>query len=369
VQARTGSDDIINQMQKRLDGEKNWDFLLDKASIGFSGLSHTDSEQVLSRKFGGVQNPQANAKHSHSWDWDANSKYTLFHPKYDLFASETMQYSSTFTAQSSGPRSESQSRNQFALDWGAYWRPWSSSKQLPQISGVFAGRFETQLAIPLTSITLNPLTLNASSSTLSFEQGRTRLLLGRTGLRFQERKSFVEAGLEGGKNLNAIQEFRVLTAPGGPVVTCSLQASQNLSKCLNTFNQNNPLTPVTQDSKVTVMRKPQPRYGAYWNMGLTVPINSKVSYNFRESSDYFFNSSGDNSADTRFRHELVNSLKFMVYPNLSFEPTYTIFLYENKLDYNFLAQQKYAVQINYSLDWSNFHERNQQLRYKKSNSQ
>jgi hypothetical protein len=359
LRAPAGPDDVVRQMQRRLDSEKNWDFLLDKLSLGFSGLTHTDSEEILSRKFSGVQNAQVNAKHSHSWDWDANSKFTLFHRKHDLFVSEGMQYSSSFTAQSSGPRTESQSRNQFALDGGTYWHPWSSDKQLPQVSSVFAGHFETQVANPLTNISLSPL------PPLIFKQGRTRLLLGRTGLRFQDRKSFVEAGLEGGATLNAIQEFRVLTAAGGPLVTCTLQASQSLSKCLNTFNQNNPQTLITSQSKVSVVRKVQQRYGAYWNMGLAVPINPTISYNFQESSDYFFNTSGDNSADTRYRHQLVNSLKFLVFPNLSFEPTYTIFLYENKVDHHSLVQQQYTVKVNYSFDWSNWHESTQQLRYKK----
>jgi hypothetical protein len=129
------------------------------------------------------------------------------------------------------------------------------------------------------------------------------------------------------------------------------------------------LTPVNPASLVSVVRRPQERYGAYWNMGVSVPIKPTVSYNFQDTSDYFFLSSGDNSADTRFRHQLVNTLKFTVFPNLSFEPTYTIFLYENKADYHFLLQQQYTVKINYSFDWSNWNESKQQLRYKKPSSQ
>jgi hypothetical protein len=91
---------------------------LDKLTVGFSGLSHSYSEQDLSQNVGGVQNAQVNAKHFHSWDWDANNKVTFFHPKMDWFASEGLQYSSNFVAQTSGPRSETQSRNLFAVDGG-----------------------------------------------------------------------------------------------------------------------------------------------------------------------------------------------------------------------------------------------------------
>ncbi len=362
-------DDASKQIQKRVDAEKNWDLSLDKASVGFSALTHTDSEQTLSSKFGGVQNPAVNAKHTHSWDWDANSKLTFFHPKSDEFVSEGLQYSSSFASQISGPRSETQSRNQFALDGGTYLHWWEENKQLPMWSWVAAGHFETQVANPLTSIGLNPVPLSippsTSPSTLNFLQGRTRLLLGRTGARFEDRKSYIEGGVEGGRTLNAIEAFRVTTAPGGPVVTCFLEAAVSLSTCLNTFNQNNPPTPVTTSSRVEVVRSPQDRYGAYWNIGLNFPMSPTVSYNFQDTSDYFFNSSGDNSADTRFRHQLVNSLKFAVFPNLSFEPTYTIFVYENKVDYHLLVQQQYTVKINYSFDWSNWHESRQQLRYQK----
>jgi 5'-nucleotidase, C-terminal domain len=364
-----GADDIRNEMSKRVGVERKWDFSADKLSIGFTALTHSDSEQALSGKFGGVQNSQVNAKHTHSWEWDANTKLTIYHPKNDYFLSEGLQYSSSFTANLSGPLTETQSRNQFAVDAGTYLHPWYKDKQLPQVSAVLSEHFETQAGNPITNVNLSPVPPSTSSSTLSFFQGRTKLLLGRAGARFQDRKSFAEAGLEGGQTLNSIEEFLVTTSVGGPVVPCFLKASISLTKCLNTFNKNNPLTPVTPDSKVRVLRSPQPRYGVYWNMGLTVPIKATISYNFQEASDYFFLSSGDNSADTRFRHQLIHTLKFTVFPNLSFEPTYTIFLYENKLDYNFLLQQQYSVKINYSFDWSNWHESKQQLRYKKTGTQ
>lgn len=366
--AQVPPDNIGAEMQKGVDAQPNWDFSLEKMSVGFSALTHTDSEQTLSQEFGGVQNSQVNAKHSHSWDWDANSKFTLFHPKLDWFLSEGLQYSSSFQAQLTGPSSETQSRNLFAVDGGSYLHPWSNSKDLPQLSLVLSGHFETQVGNPITNINLNPVPPSTNSSTLTFKQGRTNLLLGRTGLRWQDRKSYVEGGLEGGQTLNAIERFDVLSS-GGPLVPCLLEASLSLTKCLNNFNKSNPSTPVTPTSAVSVVRKPQDRYGAYWTMGVTVPINPTISYNFQDTSDYFFLSKGDNSADTRFRHQLVHTFKFTVFPNLSFEPTYTMFFYENKLDYHFLFQQQYSVKINYSFDWSNWHESKSDLSYKKPSPQ
>jgi hypothetical protein len=54
---------------------------------------------------------------------------------------------------------------------------------------------------------------------------------------------------------------------------------------------------------------------------------------------------------------------------LSFEPTYTMYFYENKLDYNFLFQQQYSIKINYSFTLSNWNEGKRQFKYKKPASQ
>jgi len=369
--APPGLGDIANQMQKRVDALPNWEWAFTQLSVGFSGLSHNYSESTLSQYFAGVLNSQVNAKHSHSWDWDVDSKFTLYHSAWDLFAQETMQYSSAFTANLQPPRTESQARNLFAFDWGTYLHLLQSrGKGLPQLSLVLSGHFETPVADPIVNVNLKAIPPSTSSSTLTFDQGRTNLLLGRAGMRWQNRKSYIEGGLEGGQTLNAIRQYNVLPAPGATPLPCPLIAEESLTTCINNYNipgngQPPPANPVTSSSQVTLTRSSQERYGAYWNIGLIVPVYPTISYSFQDTSDYFFLSNGDNSADTRFRHQLINTVKFNVFPNLSFEPTYTVFLYENKLDYHFLFQQQLAVKINYSPDWSNWHEFWQQMRYKK----
>jgi len=367
----SGADSVKQRAQCDLNEKPNWDFALTKFSLGFAGLSHNGSEQTLSQNFGGVLNSQVLAKHFHSWDWEGDSRFTRYYRNLDLFVAETLQYSSNFVSQVSGPRSETQSNNLFAIDGGTYLHPLSfygKTKKLPQASLVLSGHFETQVGNPIVNLNLNPIPPSTMSSTLSYFQGRTKLLLGRTGVRFQDRKSYVEAGLEGGQTLNAIRQFNVLSSAGVPV-PCMLEASVSLTKCINNYNMLNPAAPITPASQVTVLRSAQDRYGAYWLMGLNVPLATKVSYNFQDTSDYFFLSSGDNSTDTRFRHQLVNSVKFAVWQNLSFEPTYKIFLFENKVDYHFLFQQQYGVNITYSFDVSNKHEAGKELQYKPPSAQ
>jgi hypothetical protein len=47
------------------------------------------------------------------------------------------------------------------------------------------------------------------------------------------------------------------------------------------------------------------------------------------------------------------------------EPTYSIFLLENKIERHFLFQQEFAIKINLAFDWSNWRERSQPLQYQK----
>ncbi|HEV2988264.1 MAG TPA: 5'-nucleotidase C-terminal domain-containing protein [Candidatus Angelobacter sp.] len=346
--------------QKKVENQANWNWSFDQLSVGFSGLSHTGTEQEVSQKFSGVLNPVVAVPHTHSWEWDVNSALTLYRPRADWFVSERLQYSSTFTSQVPGPRAETQPTNQFVLESGGRLHLYHQNKELPQLSLALYGHFETSVGNPITT-----LQIANSAFPLVFDQGRTYLLLARSGLRWEDRKSYIEAGLEAGPSLNAIRQFDVLVAPGGPTETCRLQASVSLTNCINNFNLAHLATPVTNTSTVGVQRGPQDRYGAYWTMKVVVPINDTVSYNFQEFSDYFFLAGADNSADARFRHRLVHTLKFMVLPNLSFEPTYTLFFFENKLDYNFLLQQQYSVKMNYSFNFSNRHEWKRQFKYKK----
>lgn len=352
--------------QHKLESRSNWEWSLDKLSIGFSGLAHTYSEQALSQQFAGVLTSDALAAHTHEWDWKVTDTFTRFNPKVDLFLSQKLEYSSVFTAQLGAPASESQSVNQLTFDEGAYVHlaeSWNR-KELPQFSLALYSHVFTQAGNPIASVNLNAVG-NAPASTLTFRQGRVAVALGRAGLRWQDRKSYAEGGLEGGQTLNAIQQFNVSGTP----LHCTLGPGDSLTTCLNNFNQAQGAAAITPSSSITTSRGRQDRYGTYWKLGITVPVSSKVSYGLEETSDYFFLSAHDNSADTRFAHRLENSVKFSVFPNLSFEPTYTIFLFENKIDYNFLLQQQVAVKINYSFHVSNWRQSQQGFRYKKPESE
>ncbi|HEV3220834.1 MAG TPA: 5'-nucleotidase C-terminal domain-containing protein [Candidatus Acidoferrales bacterium] len=360
-------DSIAVFTEKEAEERPRWELYFDQLSVGFTDLAHNYSETTLGNLYGGVLDSQVTAKHSRNLTYNVDGKWTFFHRRFDLFFSPSLNYSSTITAQASGPPSETQSTNLLTLDFGTNIHI-RNQMELPNLFWVIDAHLETQVADPFTSIKL-ATTANPGALPLNFSDGRTHLLLQRSGLRWQNRKSYIEGGLEGGATLNSIKEFDIHDLTGTVVLSC-LETSVSLQNCITNFNKTAPSSEqITSQFTVTAPRDLIPRYGAYWNLGLTVPFRSNISYTLTDTGDFFFNSSGDNSANTRLRNNIVQSLQFFVLPNLSFEPTLTIYLYENKVNYDFLFQRQYMVKINYSFDWTNRHETGRELQYKKPTTQ
>lgn len=355
--------DIVGKTDERVQERPTWQFSLDKLAIGFSGLWHVEDEKTVQQNFGGIRNTQVTAKRFHSWDTEINDQFTRFRTNEDWFMSSSLRYSAKFTANSSPPRSTDQPFDLFSSDAGSYLHLLPFGKQLPQLQWLNSAHFETQPFTPYATVNINALTANGSSSTLTFVPDRSFLVLGRTGPRWQDRKSYIELGGEAGSNLDAITRFDLVN-PDGTVIPCPLTAKQSLKKCVDNFNQSNPLNPITPNTTVFTRVATRPRYGIFWNSQVKVPFRPQLDYEMKNTGDYFFNSSGDNSTDSRFRHTLDQTVKFSVFPNLSFEPTYTIFLFENKVDYHFLFQQQFAIKINYAFVWNNNRDKKQQWGYK-----
>jgi len=355
--------DIVKKTDEGIQNRPTWQFSLDKLAIGFSGLWHLQDEKTIQQNFGGIRSTQVTAKRFHSWDTEINDQFTRFRTNEDWFVSSSLRYSSKFTANSDPPRTTDQPFDVFSSDAGSYLHLHPFGKQLPQLQWLNSAHFETQPFTPYSSVTINALKPNESSSTLTFVPDRSFLVLGRTGPRWQDRKSYIEAGAEAGSNLDAVTEFDLLN-PGGVLILCPLTAKQSLGKCVNNFNKANPTAPITPATTVLTRVATRARYGLFWNSRVQVPFAPQLGYEMKNSGDYFFNSGGDNSTDVRFRHTLDQTVKFSVFPNLSFEPTYTIFLFENKVDYHFLFQQQFSIKINYAFVWNSNRDKKQQWGYK-----
>jgi hypothetical protein len=339
--------------------QPRWEFLFDTLSIGFNGVSHTGTEASLANTFGGVLDSTVTAKRSRAVSVNEHGEFSYYTQRLDWFVAPTLAYSAQDISQISGPVSETQAANNVSVDFGAYLHT-RQTKELPNLFWAVYGHFETTAVNPITTLKLGAPAV-ASPATFIFTPGRTNLLLGRLGPRWQNRKSYIEAGLEGGKTLNSVQNYRILNASTGTLIEICDESFESLQTCVNTGQS----IPAGTSISIATTRVPLARYGVYWQTGLTVPIRPTISYNLAEKSDFFFLSSGDDSANTRYRHELDQSLQFYVFQNLSFQPSLTLYLYENKVAYNRLFQQQYAVKINYSFDWKNWHESKTELKFKK----
>lgn len=359
------SHDFLANVDQLIQDRSSWMFSLDKAAIGFSGLWHLDDEATIQQQFGGIRDPKVTAKRFHSWDTDVKDQLIRYQPNLDLFISNTLRYSSKFTGNPNGVRTIDQPQDTLAFDGGAYLHP-LRKKMLPQLEWLASAHFETQAFTPYSSVNLNALVANGSSSTLTFAPDRSFVILGRTGPHWQDRKSYAEMGVQAGANLDAITAFSFSNPGAALIPPCILQASQSLGKCANNYNKANPLNPITPATKVITDVTTRSRYGLFWNSHTVVPFHPRLSYTMDNTGDFFFNTGGDNSTDLRFRHQLDQAVKFFVFPNLDFEPTYTIFLFENKVDYTFLFQQQFAIKINYAFAWTNARDKKQQFEYQKS---
>jgi hypothetical protein len=333
-----------------------WSLAMEKMSISYSALFHRFSEPELSNLLGGVQ--ASDATTARYFNWNVDEKLTLlrsYRPA-DFFASQDLTYIAKFTATDFGPAKPNQSTNALDFDTGTYLHP--KGRIVPHYDFAAYLHFYTQAFTPIQTLTVTPVVPNGPKA-LNFELGRTFSALGRLGPRYHDRHSYIEAGIEGGSDFNAIESFQFKDSSGaniGPL--CFLTAEQTLQACAKASPA------VNTDSHVQVGREGRQRTGLYWHGYLNVPVFPKVSESFEDQGDFFFNNSGDNSTDTRLHSLLTNKITFQFLPNLAFSPTYQLLLYENKVGHHFLWQQQAALSLDFYFNLTNLRIRRTQLEYK-----
>jgi hypothetical protein len=246
------------------------------------------------------------------------------------------------------------------FDTGSYFHL-SGDRTVPHWDVSTALHLETQFATPITQLKVTPANpADPHDNTLNIEVGRTWTLLGRIGPRWHDRRSYIEGGIEGGRDLNAITSFQFVNQQEATIGPPCIPSSNNpLQACV----KGNPV--IDTNSGVQVLRMGRPRTGIFWHALLGVPIIPRVTESLENEGDFFFNSSGDNSTDTRLRHLMTNKITFQVFPSLSFSPTYQLFLFRNKVDDHFLWQQQATITIDFSFNLTNRRVRRTEFEYKK----
>jgi hypothetical protein len=319
---------------------------LENLSVGFNALAHEFTQNGLVSRFSGVVDQQANQPKFHSLDFDDHVKFLRSYNKVDFYAAQAIQYSAKYTQQTNFPASVSQSMNRLSGEIGVYWHPQHERIQIQSwLSLVMAARTEAAIVDPEQLFKASNPSVSQSPFPVRAEFPRTWLTLGRTGLRGEKNKSFFEVGLEGGEAFGAFSDFRFFDPVSNTfLLECPLIARVSLGSCVQ--NSKN----LIPGAKFVVSQTDRSRYGFYGKWRLVLPIGSKVQLQAADEGDLFFNSGGDNSTDTRYRNQLTESIQFNVFPSLSFEPQYILFLYSNKVDYHFLWQQQTQIKVTWSFD-------------------
>jgi hypothetical protein len=341
-----------------------WRFSLDKTSIGFAIQRHSDSQANLNKNFGGVQNPQATAPRSHSWNIDQEASYTFNHHVWDFVSTEALLYNAAFTDAKSGAyRNQNQATDSFTLSLGPRFHL-PAKRKLPHWGIGTYFHYDTQPFRFEQSLNLtNPITGVNVETPLQFFQPRVHTLTDRLSIGRYDQKSYFEVGLEGGRAFGAFDQFDIYTN-GVLVLTCVPSATVSLPKCVG--NHGDVVTPT---SLVRTIQTNRARTGLYWHSFLNFPVGKRMSASLENQGAFYFNNAGDNSTDTRLQHLVTAKYSFQVWPSLSFGPTYQIFLFENKQAYQSLWQQQAMLTINFNFNLTSRRIAASQLRYQPTQPQ
>jgi hypothetical protein len=230
-----------------------------------------------------------------------------------------VRYNVQYTGQPNLPRLVNQKDNLWSTDSGVKFH--LPHRKLWDVEPTVTFHTETQFWNPLPNF-IESL-VGKPTVAQPFDLSRTYLLLPRAGVRFVDRISWIEVGLESGGELNAV---RLVTTQVPPPAT----------------------------GMQTLIKRPNIRVsGAYWNWHIIVPFSSSISWQIDENGDYFFNNRDDNPTDTRFLSDSETALNFKVWPSLSFAPTYEIFVYSNKVQSTWFWQGQASLKMKVRFDFWN----------------
>jgi hypothetical protein len=166
---------------------------------------------------------------------------------------------------------------------------------------------------------------------------RSLLLLGRVGMRWQNKSNVFEIGGQAGREMRALRGYRFDT-PGREPFECPVESGRSLAKCIEDNSKAD--GPISVNSTRNVMVEGRPRAGMYWNSVFSIPFTPKVKYEVTQDADYFFVNFADRSTiDTKFRYNAKNSLRLMIWPNFSIGPTVEFLMFQNHREFDPLSQK------------------------------
>jgi hypothetical protein len=368
-------------------------YQLQQLQATFNDYHPTESDYQLGQVFGGVSDSRALQPHSSTIDLENNFRMFWESRHYDIGLATLLTYTKNIKGSSSGSANNvSYSNNQFSVGpvlqlhlgseahWGRFLRKKWNSKSPPdyklvlslfQVTGqvqrsrfAFAEDSQFTKQDPPLSLSLQRLFEPNLQWGAGPRVGFRHEFYGGKQWFWPDKTSFLEGGYQFSFQHSVLTAMDLLNPNNSPayqVVTCSLEGGAGLAACVKAA-QTADKTPgdviVGPSTQFKGLYAPGSVFtrGWYWTSSLNFPLSSSkarpISALLQSSGDYFNDLGVSNQYATQTRFDVTSSLglQFPVFGNLSFVPQYTIFLYENQNNRDWLAARTLAIALRWTFD-------------------
>ena len=332
-------------------------FSLKNFSIGIKDLDNNRTDDSLKEHFAGVPTSGVNSQENRTLSLGVDARLSYFADKHEFFLDGGIDYERYSQGDPPVAKGISLNRNKVFASPGVVWwrRP---GREQPNVGAVASVYVETQLEAPFSVFTLK----TPAADQLRIPQKRGLLVMGRLGVRWQNKSNAFEIGGQWGKEFRALEKYH-FENPGGTPVDCRVDAVITVTACIEK-ESTPPDGRIVSSSIPSAVLQRRPRAGMYWKHTFSFPISPRLKYEATQDADFFFkNFDSDTSIDTRFRHNFKNRLSLMVWPNFSIGPTFDLFMYQNKGDNrSFLFQRSFGFETKLNFDIFNRRERKAQIK-------
>jgi hypothetical protein len=355
--------------QLEVERRRIWTFSLRKLSFGFTTLKNNMTDAQVDERFGGISTSGVTAHRNRGITVKMETRSAISWHKHELFLEGGVDYQDVSKGRANDDMEFDMITNRFTVDPGWIWRIYRDRSK-PHVATVFSVHLETPFRRPIETFFLSSRTVIDPVNNISIRdrfvisQERGFLVLPRVGLRWQNRDStYFEVGFQRGKEFDAFTGYQFVTGSNAPV-TCVPDAKKTIVSCIDEKSRE-PNPTITKNSVASAILMDRPRSGFYWKSNFTLPFGRKVKYEFSDEGDFFAkNFDSDLVTDTRIRDYSKHSVKFSVFPSLSFGPALNVLLYQNKINKNWLTQKQFSLEATISFDFYNRREKSVQLRNK-----
>ncbi len=359
ISTAEGTADALEQVTQR---RPIWTLSLRNLSVGFTGLYKDLSDKEITDNFAGVSTSGVNATKTQTLTTALNLTGSRRSHRNESFFDFGVDYKNQWTGDGTGEahRLVDQLNNRLTGDIGHVWDI-RGGRAPVHLGLVLTLHAETPFRRPFTTFTLSTKDASDRNDQLTITQERNWLVLPRLGFRWQIRANSIEGGIQWGREFDALDGYRFVTQ--GTPVECPPDVKEPFADCIKRLSKP-AIGSITKDSTAEAILHNRRRAGFYVKSNWSIPFNAKIKYEINHEGNLFFNFHEDNITDTRYWHLSKHSLKFSVFPSLSFGPTVQLILYQNKVKPEFLFQRTIGFEASFAFNLFNWREKQVQVKHK-----